>query len=119
MARDCGTEFTFWKVGSQEVHVDFSGGQIVSDAGLLALRDYDQRIGFLAGLAERWPDPRAQVYVRHSTEALLVQQVYQILGGYADWNDAQPLRDDPLFRTLVGLAPDEKRGLASGSTLAR
>jgi hypothetical protein len=119
MATDRGVEFTFWKVGSQEVHVDFSGGQIVSDAGLLALRDFDKKIGFLAGLAERWPDPRAQLYVRHSKEALLVQQVYQILGGYADWNDAQPLRDDPLFRALVGIAPDQKQGLASGSTLAR
>jgi Transposase DDE domain group 1 len=119
MATDCRTEFTFWKVGPQEIHVDFSGGQIVSDAGLLALRDFDKKLGFLSGLAERWPDPRAQAYVRHSKEALLVQQVYQILGGYADWNDAQPLRDDPLFRTLVGVSPDQQRGLASGSTLAR
>jgi hypothetical protein len=29
------------------------------------------------------------------------------------------LRDDPLFRTLVGISPDEKRGLASRSTLTR
>ena len=119
MATDCHAEFTLWKVGAQEVHVDFAGGRIVSDAGLLALRDFDRKIGFLAGLAERWPDPRAQAYVQHSKETLLVQQVYQILGGYADWNDAQPLRDDPLFRTLVGMAPDQERGLASGSTLAR
>jgi hypothetical protein len=119
MATDCAAEFTLWKVGPQEVHVDFAGGRIVSDAGLLALRDFDQKIGFLAGLARRWPDPRAQAYVQHSTEALLVQQVYQILAGYADWNDAQPLRDDALFRTLVGIAPDQARGLASGSTLAR
>jgi hypothetical protein len=81
MATDCHAEFTLWKVGPQEVHVDFAGGRIVSDAGLLALRDFDLRIGFLAGLAERWPDPRAQPYVEHSKEALLVQQVYQILGG--------------------------------------
>jgi Transposase DDE domain group 1 len=119
MATDCAAEFTLWKVDGQEIHVDFAGGRIVSDAGLLALRDFDKKIGFLAGLAGRWPDPRAQAYVRHSKEALLVQQVYQILGGYADWNDAQPLRDDPLFRTLVGMAPDQERGLASGSTLAR
>jgi hypothetical protein len=119
MATDYAAEFTLWKVGPQEVHVDFAGGRIVSDAGLLALRDFDKKIGFLAGLAQRWPDPRAQAYVQHSKEALLVQQVYQILGGYADWNDAQPLRDDALFRTLVGIGPDEERGLSSGSTLAR
>lgn len=119
MATECHAEFTFWKVGPQEVHVDFTGGRIVSDAGLLAIRDFDKKIGFLAGLAERWPDPRAQRYVEHSVEALLTQQIYQILGGYPDWNDAQALRDDPLFMTLVGVSPDEERSLASGSTLTR
>jgi hypothetical protein len=119
MATECCNEFTFWKLGSQEVHVDFAGGRIVSDAGLLAIRDFDQRLGFMAGLAQRWPDPRAQSSVEHSTEALLTQQVYQILGGYPDWNDAQSLRNDPLFLTLVGVSPDEERSLASGSTLAR
>ena len=114
MATDCQVEFTLWKVGPQEVHVDFAGGQIVSDAGLLALRDFDKKIGFVAGLAEHWPDPRAQANVEHSAEALLTQQIYQILGGYADWNDAQALRDDPLFRTLVGVSPDDERPLASG-----
>lgn len=119
MATDCHTEFTFWKVGPQEVHVDFSGGRIVSDAGLLALRDFDKRLGFIAGLAQRWPDPRAQALVGHPTEALLTQQIYQILGGYPDWNDAQPLRNDPLFVTIVGVSPDAEKPLASGSTLAR
>lgn len=119
MATDCYTEFTFWKVGQQEVHVDFAGGRIVSDAGLLALRDFDKGLGFLAGLAQRWPDPRAQKFVTHSAERLLTQQIYQILGGYPDWNDADVLRDDPLFQTLVGVSPDDEQFLASGSTLAR
>jgi hypothetical protein len=85
----------------------------------LGLRDFDKRLGFIAGLAQRWPDPRAQPFVEHTSEALLTQQIYQILGGYPDWNDAQPLRNDPLFLTVVGVSPDEGQSLASGSTLAR
>jgi hypothetical protein len=85
----------------------------------LAIRDFDKRLGFVAGLAARWPDPRAQKFVEHSAETLLTQQIYQILGGYPDWNDAQPLRHDPLFLTLVGVSPDDGQALASGSTLAR
>lgn len=119
MATACQPEFTFWKLGPQEVHADFDGGRIVTDAGLLALRDFDKRLGFLTGLARRWPDPRAQKFVEHSAEALLTQQIYQILGGYPDWNDAQSLRNDPLFLTIVGVSPDAERSLASGSTLAR
>jgi len=36
-----------------------------------------------------------------NTEDILTQQVYQILAGYLDGNDAQLLRDDPLFKTIV------------------
>lgn len=73
----------------------------------------------LSGLATRLPDPRDQKSVTHSCEALLTQQVYQILAGYPDCNDAQELRHDPLFQTLVDVSPTPEQPLASGSTLAR
>ena len=55
-----------------------------------------------------------------SRETLFTQQVYQILAGYPDCNDAQTLRNDPLFQTLLDRsAEDDAKPLASGSTLAR
>jgi hypothetical protein len=119
MATDCTQQLTFWDIGRQHVTVDFDGGSVVTDAGLLPLRLLDQQLGVLADVAQRLPDPRAQKFVTHSREALLTQEVYQILAGYPDGNDAQALRDDPLFQTLVGVAPNEERSLASGSTLNR
>ena len=47
------------------------------------------------------PDPRAQPFVTHTREPILTQEIYQILAGYPDGNDAQALRHDPLFQTLV------------------
>jgi hypothetical protein len=99
--------------------VDFQGGRVVSDAGLLPLRLLDKELGVLGALADRLPDPRAQEFVTHTREALLTQEVYQILAGYPDGNDAQVLRHDPLFQTLVEVTPDAERALASGSTLNR
>ena len=93
-------QFTLWKVGQQEVQVDFSGGRIVSDAGLLGIRDFDKRLGIVSGLAELLPDPRSQKYITHTREKILTQEIYQILGGYPDGNDANALRNDPLFLTL-------------------
>jgi hypothetical protein len=119
MATDCPQQLTLWNLGTQQVTVDFDGGRVVSDAGLLAIRQLDKTLGVLAELASRLPDPRAQKYVTHSGERLLTQQVYQILAGYPDCNDAQQLRADPLFQTLADLAPDGDQALASGSTLAR
>jgi hypothetical protein len=85
----------------------------------LPIRLLDHELGLLADVAQRLPDPRAQKFATHSREALLTQEGYLILAGYPDGNDAQALRDDPLFQTLVGVAPNEERSLASGSTLHR
>ena len=119
MATGCCEQLTFWEVGQQQVTVSFDGGCLVTDAGLLAIRALDQELGVLAELARRLPDPRAQKFVRHTREALLTQQVYQILADYPDCNDAQQLRQDPLFQTLANVSPSAEQPLASGSTLAR
>ena len=112
-------QLTLWTLGQQDITLSNDGGQIVSDAGLLTLRDFEMRLGVLHQLAERLPDPRSQDQVLHSTEAILTQQVYQILAGYDDYNDAKVLRDDPVLQAIVGVSPDDEQSLASGSTLAR
>jgi len=85
----------------------------------LTLHHLDHQLGYLADLARRLPDPRAQDRLTHTLPQILAQQVYQILADYPDCNDANYLRHDPLFQTLAGVAPDPHRPLASGSTLAR
>ena len=119
MSTDCPQQLTFCEMGRQQVTVDFQGGQVVTDTGLLPIRLLDKELGVLATLAQRLPDPRAQKLVTHTREALLTQEVYQILAGYADGNDAQVVRQDPLFQTLADVKPDGERLLASGSTLNR
>jgi len=103
----------------QGVAIAFDAPPIVTDAGLLGLRDLDQKLGYLGELARRLPDPRCPEFITHTTEQILVQQVYQILADYPDCNDADTLRYDPLFQTLAGVDPHPDRPLASGSTLAR
>jgi hypothetical protein len=119
MSTDCSQQLTFWEMGTQQVTVDFQGGRVVTDTGLLPLRLLDKELGVLATLAPRLPDPRAQKLVTPSREELLTQEVYQILAGYADGNDAHVVRQDPLFQTLADVQPDGERLLASGSTLNR
>lgn len=115
---ECAQQLELFQVGRQEVVVDFKGEGIVSDCGLLPIRQLDQRLGILAEAARRMADPRDQDNVKHSTAELLAQKVYYILGGYEDGNDAKLLRNDPLMKTLVGRSPDDD-DLASTSTLNR
>jgi hypothetical protein len=111
--------FSLADLHRQPVAIAFDAPDIVGDTGLLTLRQLDQQLGYLADLARRLPDPRAQAFVTHSAAEILAQQVYQILADYPDCNDADTLRSDPLFQVLAGAAPGAERPLACGSTLAR
>ncbi|MEZ6035197.1 MAG: IS1380 family transposase [Planctomycetaceae bacterium] len=116
----CTGQLELFEVGRQQVTMTFDGGQIVSDAGLLPIRDLDKRLGILAEAARRLPDPRTEKAVTHTAEDILTQQVYQILAGYPDGHHSQLLRGDPLFKTIVGKDPrHEDESLASGSTINR
>lgn len=112
-------DLTLWNLGSQQIHVARDGGRVVSDAGLLAIRALEKPLRIIADLAELLPDPRSPQFIQHSAESLLTQQIYQLLAGYPDGNDAQDLRDDPLFQILADVSPDAQQPLASPSTLTR
>ena len=113
----CIAQLNFRFYRAKPIHVDFCGGQISRDAGLLPVRAFDQRHGLTLSLAERVSDPREDERVRHSVLSLFRQRIYQIIAGYEDANDADLLRHDPAFQILA----DQPLGEALGSqpTLSR
>jgi hypothetical protein len=115
----CSRQLNLFSVGKQQVTVDFRGGNIVCDAGLLPMAQLVDGLGILDDLADRFPDPRKQEGVVHPVRQVLGQQIYQFLAGYFNFDDANVTRDDPLFQTLVGVSPNDQQPLASGSTIAR
>jgi hypothetical protein len=119
MVQQSGDYLNLDTCARQPVLVDFQGGQLVTDAGLLAVRALERPLRVIADLAERLPEPRAPLFITHSVEHLLTQEVYALLAGYPDHNDANDLRTDPLFQILADVTPSLEQPLASGSTLAR
>ena len=70
-------------------------------------------------LSAKMANSRFVSKIADSVEAILTQEVYALLAGYPDHNDADDLRADPLFQILADVSPDSEQPLASGSTLAR
>ena len=85
----------------EKLTVDFAGGQITSDAGLLLLRELDTRLGLTRALDRVVSDRRDGRYVAHPMGALLRQRIYQIAAGYEDAIDANLLRRDATLQTVV------------------
>src|SRR5271156_6907215 len=82
--------------------LQFRGSVITSDAGLLAYRELDDRLGLTDTGAERLSDARTGKNGRHALGGLLRQSVFGRLGGYEDVNDADRLCHDPAMRWVVG-----------------
>jgi hypothetical protein len=100
------------------VTVDFTGGDLSSDAGLLPLALADQKTQLTRRLADAVHDPRDPSRIDHTLHDLFRERVYFIALGYEDCNDANALRHDPLAKIAVGRSPEEAP-LASQSTLSR
>jgi hypothetical protein len=91
---------------------------LTSDAGLLPLRQFDERIGLSAAFAAALHDPRHPRRVEHSFLEMVRVRLYGILADYEDQNDHDTLRHDPVFKLLAGRAPGGP-ALASQPTLSR
>jgi hypothetical protein len=75
---------------------------VTSDGGALRWREVEPRIGLLRRLAAGFPDQRTPERSEYTVEALLKQRVAAVALGYADRNDHDQLRRDPLLAGLVG-----------------
>ena len=105
-------------VGDKAVDLDFDGGLLSSDAGLMLLKDPDEQLGLTRALAAVLKDARDPRRVHFTLHDLLKQRVLQIAAGYEDANDAHILRHDPIFKLLLDRLPDTGPPLASQPTLA-
>jgi hypothetical protein len=88
-------QLSFSLFRKRQLTVDFEGGEITSDAGLLLIRQADNSLQLTGGIAGCREDRRDVRYADHDIQALLRQRIYQIVAGYEDCNDADLLRRVP------------------------
>jgi hypothetical protein len=115
-------QFEFEGFGHRRVVAAFDGGAVTSDAGGLLLRHTDRALGLIGRVAACFQDNREQDQVVHNLPALVGQRIVGIALGYADVNDHDELRHDPVL-TLFADRLEAKRPdcapLAGKSTLNR
>ena len=99
------------------VVVENSAGRLSSDAGLLVVREFDERVGLTWQFAGALTDARRKP--THSLLQMVRQRVYGILAGYEDQNDHDTLRYDPVFQLVCDRLPEDDAKLASQPTLSR
>ncbi len=110
--------YTFPTPTALPLQAAFDGGRLTSDGGLPWLAQADTALGLCALIASFVPEWRKRTG-QHSLETLVRQRIFQIACGYADQDDADTLRHDPLLKLVCGRLPDTGAPLASQPTLSR
>ena len=116
---ECNSDFLFNYYPKRQLPVDFAGGNLTSDAGLLLVRQADETRSLTKGLASCIADWRNPFFITHTLTDQLRQRAYQICASYEDADDCDSFRRDPLFKTLCDRLPEKDADLASQLTMSR
>jgi len=105
-------------VGGKAIIARFDGGSLSCDAGVLALREVERRLGVADRLAACIADPRLPERVRHGLAEIIRFRLLMISCGYEDGIDADELRRDAAFKLALERLPGDP-DLCSQPTISR
>jgi len=94
--------------------VNFEGGNLTSDAGMLLYKEFDEKIGFGKTIKNNLNIEDDINHKQHENEDVILQRIYQNAAGYHADLCANELREDSVFLDIL-----QKETLASQPTISR
>lgn len=100
---------------NRKLRFNFEGGSITTDAGLILIKEFDNKIGFSKMVKENLNIEEDCNSSRiHKSYELVIQKIYQCIAGYDTDQNCNDLRNDVMFTKILN-----KDFLASQSTMSR
>ena len=98
---------------NNKIKINFDGGDLSSDSGLLLVKEFAEKIGFNKIIKKTFKTNDLAIR-DHKDHENLLQVIYQVLGRYFNDNDADELTHEPVLKAIL-----DKNVLASQPTLSR
>ena len=99
---------------NSQIKINFDGGDLSSDAGLLLFKEFLFKIGAIKLINRLFKTNDTAWYRIHKDDANLMQVIYQIISAYFEDDCADELTNEPVMTAIL-----EKDALASQPTLSR
>ena len=94
--------------------INFDGGDLSSDAGLLLIKEFAEKIGLVKLIYRLFKTNDTASFRYHIDPENLLQMIYQTIAAYFEDDSADELTVDPVFTTIL-----DKSHLASQPTISR
>ena len=99
---------------NSRIKINFDGGDLSSDAGLLLLKEFCYKIGAVKLIKRLFQTNDSASYRTHKDDDNLLQVIYQIFAAYFEDDCADELTNEPVISAVL-----EKESPASQPTLSR
>ena len=99
---------------NRQIKINFDGGDLSSDAGLLLIKEFVSKLGIDRLLNRSFKTNDSAVFRYHTDKDNLLQMIYMIIAGYFEDDASDELTNDPIFKAVL-----EKPVLASQPTVSR
>ena len=105
---------TFSLQSNRQIKINFDGGDLSSDAGLLLIKEFISKLGIERLLNRSFKTNDSALFRYHTDKDNLLQMIYMIMAGYFEDDASDELTKDPVFKAVL-----EKPALASQPTVSR
>ncbi len=99
---------------NRQIKINFDGGDLSSDAGLLLIKEFVSKPGIDNLLGKVFKTNDYALFRYHTDQKNLLQMIYMIIAGYFEDDTSDELTNDPVFKSVL-----EKDTLASQPTVSR
>ena len=89
---------------NKNFRVNFDGGNLSSDGGLLLIKEFYHKIGVDSLLKSSFHTNDPASFRIHKDHENLLQMLYQITGAYFQDDHADSLRNDPVMNAVIETA---------------
>ena len=88
---------TFSLQSNRQIKINFDGGDLSSDAGLLLIKEFISKLGIERLLNRSFKTNDSAVFRYHTDRDNLLQMIYMIMAGYFEDDASDELTKDPIF----------------------
>ena len=99
---------------NRQIKINFDGGDLSSDAGLLLIKEFVSKLGIDKLFSHAFKTNDSASFRYHTDKENLLQMIYMIIAGYFEDDDSDELTNDPVFKAVLN-----KDALASQPTVSR
>ena len=99
---------------NRQIKINFDGGDLSSDAGLLLIKEFVSKLGIDKIISRSFKTYDSALFRYHTDKENLLQMIYMIIAGYFEDDASDELTNDPVFKAVL-----DKDALASQPTVSR